>query len=279
MTTSLGKTSTLGTVGTFLRRGACSDTMVTVLNRAFRHPSPVTERPSQPLAGGIIQYGYQCGLVWGAALAAGAEAQRRFGSGPEAETKAILAAQRIVEAFRGQNQTHVNCMEITEMTKSSSTMKMVTYFLIKGGTIGCFRRAARFAPVALREIDAALSAEPVATPPAPVSCAALMARRLGASEEHAVMAAGLAGGIGLCGGACGALGAAIWVAGIKVLGQGATRIAYKAPHAEALIGRFLKCTNYEFECSAICGRKFDGAADHASHLRAGGCAQLIEGLA
>jgi hypothetical protein len=106
-----------------------------------------------------------------------------------------------------------------------------------------------------------------------------MARRLGASEQHAVMAAGLAGGIGLCGGACGALGAAIWVAGVKLLGEGATKIAFKAPHAEALIGRFVKCTNYEFECSAICGRKFDGVADHASHLRAGGCSKILEGLA
>ena len=279
MATSLGKTSTMGTVGTFLKRGACSETMVAVLNRAFQHPALETERPSQPFAGGIMQHGYQCGLVWGAALAAGAEAHRRFGAGPEAETKAILAGQRVVEAFRGQNQTQMNCMEITDLDKSSSKMKMVTYFLIKGGTIGCLRRAARYAPAALREIDVALSGEPVAVPPGPASCAALMARRMGASEEHAVMASGLAGGIGLSGGACGALGAAIWVAGIKLLGEGATKIAYKAPHAEALIGRFVKCANYEFECSAICGRKFDGVADHASYLRAGGCSKILEGLA
>ena len=279
MATSLGKTSTMGTVGTFLKRGACSETMVAVLNRAFQHPALETERPSQPFAGGIMQHGYQCGLVWGAALAAGAEAHRRFGAGPEAETKAILAGQRVVEAFRGQNQTQMNCMEITDLDKSSSTMKMVTYFLIKGGTIGCFRRAARYAPVVLREIDAALCREPVAVPPAPASCAALMARRMGASEEHAVMAAGLAGGIGLSGGACGALGAAIWVAGIKLLSEGATKIAFKAPHAEALIARFVKCANYEFECSAICGRKFADVADHASYLRAGGCSKILEGLA
>ena len=39
---------------------------------------------------------------------------------------------------------------------------------------------------------------------------------MGESDIHAVMASGLAGGIGLCGGACGALGAAIWILGMKI---------------------------------------------------------------
>jgi hypothetical protein len=38
----------------------------------------------------------------------------------------------------------------------------------------------------------------------------LIARKMGESDMHAVMASGFAGGIGLCGGACGALGAA-WI--------------------------------------------------------------------
>ena len=29
-----------------------------------------------PLAGGFMGYGYQCGMLWGAALAAGAQAYR-----------------------------------------------------------------------------------------------------------------------------------------------------------------------------------------------------------
>ncbi len=69
---------------------------------------------------------------------------------------------------------------------------------------------------------------------------------------------------------------AFWVGGIKLLGQGATKIPFKAPYAEALIGRFLDAANYEFECSVICGRKFDGVADHTNHLRAGGCARILE---
>ena len=73
-----------------------------------------------PLAGGIMQHGYQCGMIWGATLAAGAQAYRLFGPGPQAETAAIIAAQRLVESFRTRNK-HINCLEITEIDKSSST--------------------------------------------------------------------------------------------------------------------------------------------------------------
>jgi hypothetical protein len=137
--------------------------------------------------------------------------------------------------------------------------------------------AARYAPVALREIDAAMS-EPVEAPPAPTSCAAMLARRMGASEQHAVMAAGLAGGIGLSGGACGALGAAIWIEGMKVLEEGG-KVPYKSPRALDAVGRFLKCTGYEFECTQIAGRKFQSVADHAGYLRDGGCAKVLDVLA
>ncbi len=52
------------------------------------------------LAGGIMGNGYQCGMLWGAALAAGAQAYRLFGPGPQAKVAAMRASQRLVEAFR-----------------------------------------------------------------------------------------------------------------------------------------------------------------------------------
>ncbi len=44
-----------------------------------------------PLAGGIVGNGYQCGMIWGAALAAGAQAYRLLGTGPVAR---FLADER-----------------------------------------------------------------------------------------------------------------------------------------------------------------------------------------
>ncbi len=231
-----------------------------------------------PLAGGIMQHGYQCGMIWGATLAAGAQAYRLFGEGPQAEARAIAAAQRLVDSFRALNGA-TDCFDITELNGSSSSMQMMTYFLLKGGTIGCFRMAARYAPVAFNDIDAALHAEQVETPPAPVSCSAALARRMGASEMQVVMAAGLAGGIGLSGGACGALGAAIWILGMKSLSDGGAKVSFKAPGALRTIENFLKCTGYEFECSTIAGRKFDGVGDHADYVCKGGCSKIIEALA
>ena len=230
-----------------------------------------------PFAGGIMQHGYQCGMVWGSVLAAGAQAHRLHGPGPKAETAGIVAAQRLVESFREQNR-HINCLEITD-TDLRDSLQALKYFVFKGGPIVCFRMAARTAPEALSTIQTALSEEPVEPPAPPVSCAALLARKMGASDLHQVMAAGLAGGIGLCGGACGALGAAIWIVGMRVNEEGDGKLDYKDPRALALMESFLKSTDYRMECSEIVGRKFENVEDHAEYLREGGCAEIIEALA
>jgi hypothetical protein len=249
-----------------------------VLNKAFDHPLKLEEKASMPFAGGIMQHGYQCGMIWGAALAAGAQAYRLFGSGPQAETAAVIAARKIIESFRADNK-HINCLEITDIDKSSSTMQMITYFLIKGGTIGCFRMAAKYAQVAFSEINTALSEKSIEAPSLPVSCAAMLAQKMGASEIHTVMAAGLAGGIGLCGGACGALGAAIWIMAMNNNKEGKGKIDFKNPRALEVIDRFIKSTDYKFECSEIVGRKFENIDDHANYMRNGGCSKIIEVLA
>jgi hypothetical protein len=236
------------------------------------------ERASMPLAGGIMQCGYQCGMVWGAALAAGAQAYRRFGPGPQAEAQAIIAAQGLVAAFRAGNH-HVDCVELTGINASSSIMQMVTYFLLKGGVVRCFRMAADYAPVAFQAVDAALSAGPIDVPEGPVSCAAELARRMGASDVHAATAAGLAGGIGLSGGGCGALGAAIWLLAMNFSKEGGGQIGYKHPQALAVVDRLMECTDANVACAQIVGRRFESVQDHADYVRDGGCAEVIEALA
>ncbi len=249
-----------------------------VLNHAFNNRSEIEEHASAPLAGGIISHGYQCGMIWGASLAAGAQAHRLFGPGPQAETMAINAAQKLVESFRAY-KGEINCLEITDTDKSSSAMKMIFVFFIKGGVIGCMRQSAKYAQIAFREINSAFFKFNVEPSNQPVSCAAMLAKKMGASDMHAVMAAGFAGGIGLCGGACGALGAAIWISGMNRCKEGNGKIGFKNPQALAAIEKFLKCTDYKFECSEIVGRKFENISDHACYLREGGCSKIIEVLA
>ena len=269
--------SSMETVRTFIARGTCSQTLACSLNRAFGHPLKEEEQASDPLAGGIVQHGYQCGMLWGSTLAAGAEAYRRFGTGPQAEAKAILAAQRIMDSFRTQNK-ETDCSELTGMQESLTSRQLTTYFFLKGGVIGCFRMAARYAPLAYNEINTALSEEHIEIPASPVSCTAELARKMGTADMHAVMAAGFAGGIGLSGGACGALGAAIWITQMNTVKKGG-KSEYKSKESQDLIGKFVKCTGYEFECSKIVGRKFDSIADHADHVCDGGCSKIIDALA
>ena len=272
-TSADGGITSLGTVCAFWKCGTCSEALMNVLDRAFGHPHPTDERGAMPLAGGIAQLGYQCGMLWGSALAAGAQAHERFGPGPRAQAAALGAARRLVESFRARNNS-INCLEITD-TDWTKKFQMLRNFL-KGGPITCMRMSAAFAPTAFREIQRELAE----TPPAcsPVSCAAELAKKAGLSPRQVGMAAGLAGGIGLSGGACGALGAAVWIIGMDCAADG---LGYPAVNARAsqTIERFLKHTDHEFECSTIVGRKFDGIDDHAGYLRDGGCSAIIEELA
>jgi hypothetical protein len=245
------------------------------VNRAFGYPSKPEERAAGPLAGGIARNGYQCGMVWGSALAAGAEAYRRFGAGHRGETASLIAARRIVESFRAQNGA-VDCHDLTgtDFNAMASSRAQMLKYLLSGKPIGCFRMAARYAPVAFAGIHTALGTEPADAPAAPVSCSALVARRRGASDLHAVMVAGFAGGIGLWGGACGALGAAVWLEAMS------SDLDYKSREATAtsIVERFLKASGQTFECSRIVGRRFVDVADHAAYVRGGGCARILEAL-
>lgn len=257
---------------------------MSVVDGSFNHPLKLEEEAAAPLAGGMMR-GHQCGMVWGAALAAGAEAYRQLGPDPQAERVAILAAQRLVASFQKRNKT-VDCSGITGIdwkpVSQRLFMKQILKFLMRGGPVRCFWMAAKYAPAAAVEVAAMLSEKPVEPTSPPVSCTAGLARRLGASELHAVIAAGLAGGIGLSGGACGALGAAIWLIGMSYLQEEAGEDIFTSKTFQARANntteRFLSSSGGHFRCFEIVGRRFEDPSDHAAYLRLGGCAEIIEAL-
>jgi len=270
--------SSLKTVKTFLKLGTCSEALVYVLNRAYDRENRLEERSSIPLAGGIFRRGFQCGMLWGATLAAGAEIFSRYGAGSQSEALAIEAAKRLIERFRSSNGA-VNCRELTH-TDWKSPAKIVLYFL-KGGPYKCVRMSARYANEALHEIDGFLTDNTSQAPDAPLSCAAETARRLGASEMQCTIAAGFAGGIGLSGAACGALGAALWLLAMEFERQGVKDIWTSedfSARAETLISRFLEASGGKMECAEICRKEFASVADHAEYLRNGGCAAIMAAL-
>jgi len=252
---------------------------MSVVDDSFGHPLKQEEKATAILAGGIATQGYQCGMLWGAALAAGAQAYRLYGYGAKAETATIIASQRVVEGFCAHSKNEINCLEITELNfKGNNQLLPILKFFAKGGPIGCFRMAAKYAPIAYGEIESALSEEHYEIPSPPVSCTAMLANKMGVSEMHAVMAAGLAGGIGLSGGACGLLGTALWIHGMNQPYE-SEGLNFAEGWVGNIIERFLVSSDYEFECSEIVGRKFENVSDHADHLCAGGCSKIIDALA
>ncbi|MBM3128625.1 MAG: hypothetical protein FJ009_08395 [Chloroflexi bacterium] len=248
-----------------------------VVDRSFNHPLELEERAAMQLAGGVMGSGYQCGMLWGGALAAGAQAYRLYGAGARAETEALIASQKLIEAFHARAKD-INCAEIAEMEWKKPSKGQVLKFFAKGGPIGCFRLAADYAQIAFDTLNHALDEKQIDAPTLPVSCTALLAQKTGVSEMYVTMAAGLAGGIGLSGGACGVLGAAIWLKAINTLKQG-DKLSFDLTAPSAELEKFLASTDYEFECAKIVGRKFENVADHARYVREGGCAKIIEALA
>jgi hypothetical protein len=251
---------------------------MSVVDGSFDHPLALEEHASMPLAGGVEQMGFQCGQVWGAALAAGARAYQLFGPGPQAEAAAVVAAQRLAETFRTSYKS-INCAEVIDLDWKNPNATQILKFFVKGGPIRCFTSTAGFARTALGEINVAYAGNYLETPDPPISCAALLAQKMGASDLHTVMVACLAGGIGLSGGACGALGAAIWLIEMNRMREGAGKIEFNSPEATETIDRFLQSSDGEFECAKIVGRKFENANDHAGYVRDGGCSKIIEALA
>ncbi len=278
MTNGKTRIPAIATAKAMFTTGACSTAVFQAVDLAFGHPLEAEERASAPLAGGIGNHGYQCGQIWGAVLAGGAHAHRVHGPGARAEAVAVHTAVRLVEAFEGAFRD-LDCSDLTSVVwkDRDESRKGMWAFVLKGGPAMCAHMVVKYARIAHRVIEETVAEEPGAVPPC-ASCAAALARQMGASEQHAVMAAGLAGGLGLSGGGCGALAAAMWLTALahpeEELGPDVegTRIG-------TLIQRFHAATEYEFECSAIVGRTFEGAEDHARYVRGGGCAALLEALA
>lgn len=262
-----------------LLRVGCSGSLCRNLNMAFSGEDEATEvKAAAMLAGGILQHGYQCGMIWGASLAAGARAHALFGPGAQAEVSAIRASQALVDTFREKHGT-INCLDITDIDLNASGMKMFVYFVLKAGTIRCMHASGWYANRALRRISDVLGAPALPAPEPPVSCAAMLAERTGLSPRHRVMAAGFAGGIGLSGGACGALAASVWIKGMQLYRNPGTRVDFADPAVRELIDSFLPVTGYEFECDRIVGRRFESVEDHSAHLQAGGCRAILDALA
>ncbi|GAA4884297.1 hypothetical protein GCM10023311_03330 [Flaviramulus aquimarinus] len=266
----------------FRNCGTCSRTFAHILDREFGHIKEHEERALNPLAGGILNQGHQCGMLWGAALAVGAESFRKYKNQDQAITVAISATQNILKSFVKQSGAK-NCKEIIgyDLTSIIGMTKFMLKITLQGmNNSHCFNLAEQWAPEAIDVAYESLS-ESTKVKEKPLSCASEVLRFMEGSKEEIVMVAGYAGGLGLSGGACGALSAAIWK---KMLDWCRENPDKNPPYfnnitAKGMLKAFNKLTENKILCRDICGQHFGNLKDHTNYLKRGGCKSIIEVLA
>ncbi len=258
----------------FWKCGTCSRTFCYLLDREFGHLKETEERASDSLAGGIMAKGHQCGMLWGATLAVGAEAFRRCKNREEAIALSILASQFLMRSFIKRTGS-ANCRDITE-TDFSKNWEMLRYLLFKAWS--CYKLAEKWAPEAVQAAMEALSQDTTDLADQPMSCASEVAKKMGASDEEMVMVGGFAGGFGLSGNGCGALAAAIWINSMKWSKEHPGKSSFSNPIAKRTLEEFNAITGNEIRCQKICNRDFDSIEDHTDFIKNGGCNKLIDQL-
>jgi hypothetical protein len=261
---------------TFLKKGTCSRAFFYILDREFGHPREEEEKAVDPLAGGILQQGYQCGMLWGASMAVGAEALRRYRDPGKATGAAILATQHIMRSFEKRTSS-IECEDITQTDFQNK--RSFAKYMLSGKFISCFKLAGKWAPEALDAAEEGLAQDQKDLPEKSRSCASDVVSLMGASEEQILMAAGFAGGLGLSGSGCGALAAAVWMNAVIHNRQGTGNSASFDPTTDPTLKTFYEETDYEIECEHICGRLFDTLEQHTDFIKNGGCNKLIYVLA
>ena len=259
----------------FLKKGTCSRTFFYLLNREYGHPREEEEQAIDPLAGGILQQGYQCGMLWGASMAAGAEAHRRSKNMSETISMSIEATKHVMNSFTSRTKS-IECEEITN-TNFNSKWSFAKY-MMTGRFVSCFKLAGKWAPEALMAANEGLSVKPGAHEEPNISCASEVVKRMGGTEQEQAMVSGLAGGLGLSGSACGALAATIWKKALQKNKEEQAKPSFDDPELSEIVQKFYEVTDYKMECHEICEKQFKTIDEHSAFIRNGGCKKLINTL-
>ena len=274
------KTNPIEAKKVFSKCGTCSQTFFYLLNHEFGFLKKTEELASDPLAGGLLSTQNQCGMLWGATLAIGAESFRRHNDHDQAITMAITATQQIVESFSKRAKS-VNCRDIT--CDFSNKFEIAKFMLksLPGGfkNVLCMNLAEKWAPEAIQSAKEGLSEKQTDLPQLPISCASEVIKKMGVSDEEVIMVSGFAGGMGLSGNACGALGAAIWMDTLTWCRKHPGKSGYSNPNAKEILNAFYDATDSEILCSKISGQYFKSIEKHTKYIRNGGCDKLLNVLA
>ena len=132
----------------FRKLGTCSRTFFYLLNREFGTSLEAEERASDLLAGGIMKKGYQCGMLWGASLAVGAEAYKVCAHRSQAIAVSIEATRILMDSF----ETHESTTQCREITKCNFENKLsFAKYMISFRFLHCYQIPQYRAPEDLKK--------------------------------------------------------------------------------------------------------------------------------
>jgi hypothetical protein len=273
---------------------ACSEASITTQMRGFGIEEPAYEQALHAFSGGFMHLGHACGLLTGAALAAGFLSRARFDDDDTRSAAALDATIQIAKAHPELTGS-VNCREITKVSLSKLSGRL--RYLQQGKGRLCGRLHIKWAFQAHELIKKTLTKfSERKQVKGCTNCAVQTLRKMvssvGMKAEDSVLVAGLAGGVGLLGNVCGAMAASVFaLSATKYLRQNGKKrdsqvrgafqelagTNYRGP-ATRLRHAFIDRFGSEL-CSKIIRRHFQDIADHSAFIEQGGCQATIEFIA
>ncbi len=265
----------------FLKCGTCSQAVFHLLNNEFSNSLKLEEKAADPFAGGLLRKGYQCGMLWGAALAIGYKSAKTTKNDNEAILNSIETTILMQNSFIERAKS-ADCKDISEcdFENKFSFIKFMLKTITSGFIFSkCFNLLANWIPDALQTIKYGFSKR-YYKDKSIYNCAVQTAIKSEVTREEAIAVSGFAGGIGLSGNVCGALGATIYISSLRLLKHN-PNIDFSQTNIELekIIFSFLELTNGEYLCKNITKCKFNSIEEHSNYLSCGGCKNLIDKLA
>lgn len=258
---------------------------MTILDEALGMREEIHEMAAHPLAGGLLHLGWQCGMTWGSSLSLGNYIYSKNGFSPASIEIVLETSARLISSLCQKAVSHI-CKEITSCNFQSIFGRLK--YIFTGKASNCARLAVRWAPQAYTIICSA-SASNGNNPNAHYACAVKLAKELNATNKEQLMAAGFSGGLGLSGGACGALAAAIWLKSLsrlkttgeksdsflKALRQELTQTGDFYPPIKNTQKQFEELTGGIYLCKDITKKNFASPNEHYDFIAGGGCKDIL----
>jgi hypothetical protein len=270
---------------------SCSEASMTTQMRGFGLEEPVYEQGLHSFSGGFMHLGHACGLLTGAAIAAGFLARERFDD-DEARAAAALYATIRLAKVHPELAGSVNCLDITDVNLTSLSGRL--RYVKEGKAQLCGRLHLKWSPQAHELINKSFSEfkENIQIRDC-ANCAVetlgQIVRSTGLEERDLTLVAGLAGGVGLLGNVCGALASGVYAVSVsryykhnvkerdsrlkgsfyELVGAG-----YRGSATQLRL-KFIDSFGSEL-CSQITQRKFSDMEEYSTFIKHGGCKEVIE---